>query len=340
MKYISFVVPSYNSESYLNKCVDSLLLGGEDVEIIIVNDGSKDRTIDIANEYLRKYPTIVKVVDKENGGHGSGINAGLEIATGIYYKCVDSDDWVNPEAYKTLLDTIKKHYEEDTLPDLYFTNYVYERLDLNISIPIRDKKMIQGKIFTWNQMKKMGIAEYTFLHQTMFKLSVIKEAKLKLPHHCFYVDNVFVYIPLYYVKTIYYCNVDFYRYYVGRPNQSVTLANMGKNYKMGIRVINEITSRYTYDELKALPRKQYKFMVHDIYAKTFLTLFYVYADLTKEKKQHFKMFWKHFKETNYKLYKKIKYRTPYNIMLILIPPAKKLAIKIGYKLLMNKTKWN
>lgn len=75
MKYISFVVPSYNSEQYLNKCIDSLLIGGEDVEIIIVNDGSKDRTLEIASSYEKQYPSIVKVIEKENGGHGSGINA-------------------------------------------------------------------------------------------------------------------------------------------------------------------------------------------------------------------------------------------------------------------------
>ena len=88
MKYISFVVPSYNSEKYLNKCIDSLLYGGEDVEIIIVNDGSIDRTLEIALEYQNKYPTIVKVVDQENGGHGSGLNAGIKNATGLYFKYI------------------------------------------------------------------------------------------------------------------------------------------------------------------------------------------------------------------------------------------------------------
>ena len=71
MKIISFTVPCYNSQAYMRKCVDSLLVGGDDVEIIIVNDGSKDDTIKIANEYAERYPDIVKVVDKENGGHGS-----------------------------------------------------------------------------------------------------------------------------------------------------------------------------------------------------------------------------------------------------------------------------
>ena len=84
MKLISFAIPCYNSEEYMRKCVDSILTGGNEVEIIIVNDGSKDDTLKIANEYLKKYPEIVKVVDKENGGHGSGVNAGLKIACGLY----------------------------------------------------------------------------------------------------------------------------------------------------------------------------------------------------------------------------------------------------------------
>ena len=340
MKYISFVVPSYNAENYLNKCIDSLLLGGDDVEIIIVNDGSKDKTIDIANEYLEKYPNIIRVIDKENGGHGSGINAGLEIATGLYYKCVDSDDWVDKNAYKTLLETVKEHYQQNTCPDLYFMNYVYERLDINLQVPMRDKYMPKNKIFTWKEMKKFGLTEYLFLHQTMFKLSVIKESGMKLPHHCFYVDNVFVHIPLYYVKTMYYCNVDFYRYYVGRPNQSVTLENVGKNYKMSIKVMNEISSSHTLKELKSLHKNQYRYLIHDIMAKEVLTLFHVNAVHNKEKDNHLKMYWKHFKETNKELYKKIKYKTPYFFITLLIPPLRRKAVLFGYKQLIKKTKWN
>ena len=340
MRYISFVVPSYNSQEYLAKCLDSLVIGGEDVEIIVVNDGSKDGTLEIAKEYEEKYPTIIKVIDKENGGHGSGINAGLKVATGIYYKCVDSDDWVNKDAYLKLLETVKKHYEEGKSPDLYFLNYVYERLDLNLSIPMRDKYIPKGKHFTWADFKRYGLTNYLFLHQMMYKTSVIKEAKMELPEHCFYVDNVFVYIPLYYVKTMYYLDVDFYRYYVGRPNQSVTLENATKNYKMGLRVMNEITNRYTYDELKSLHKNHYKFMIHDIFAKQFLTMFYIYGNNTKEKNEHYKMYLDHFKNTNRKLYNKIKFRTPFFFPFLLIRPLRKAAVIFGYKQVIKKTKWN
>ena len=95
MKLMSFAVPCYNSEEYMQKCIESLLKGGEDVEIIVVNDGSHDNTREIAEDYVRRYPSIVKAVHKENGGHGSGVNKGLELASGLYYKVVDSDDWLD-----------------------------------------------------------------------------------------------------------------------------------------------------------------------------------------------------------------------------------------------------
>jgi len=340
MKYISFVVPSYNSEAYLSKCLDSLVIGGEDVEVIVVNDGSKDNTLKIAKEYEKKYPTIIKVIDKENGGHGSGINAGLDVATGVYYKCVDSDDWVDLDAYLKLLEIVKKHYEDGVSPDLYFTNYVYERLDLNMSIPMKDKNFPKDKLFTWKELKRYRLTDYLFLHQMMFKLDVIKKSNMRLPEHCFYVDNVFVYIPLFYVKSMYYCNVDFYRYYVGRPNQSVTMENATKNYKMGLRVMNENTSAYTYEQLKGLHKNHYKFMIHDLMAKEMLTLFYIMGNNTKEKDLHYKMYMKHFKETNKKLYRKLKYRTPFIFPCLLIKPLRKAVVLFGYKQVIKKTKWN
>ena len=97
MKYISFAIPCYNSAAYMDRAVESILKGGEDVEIIIVNDGSKDDTSKIAHEYEEKYPTIVRAVDKENGGHGDAVNAGLDHAEGKYFKVVDSDDWAGGE---------------------------------------------------------------------------------------------------------------------------------------------------------------------------------------------------------------------------------------------------
>ena len=123
MKYISFAIPCYNSAAYMDRAVESILKGGEDVEIIIVNDGSKDDTSKIAHEYEEKYPTIVRAVDKENGGHGDAVNAGLDHAEGKYFKVVDSDDWVDEEALYKILDVLKTFEEEEKqiccLPIMY-----------------------------------------------------------------------------------------------------------------------------------------------------------------------------------------------------------------------------
>ena len=107
MKLLTVTVPCYNSEQYMEKCIESLLPGGEDVEIIIVDDGSTDRTGEIADRYAEEYPSMVRVIHKENGGHGSAVNAGIENATGIYFKVVDSDDWVNKDSYLRILVSLR-----------------------------------------------------------------------------------------------------------------------------------------------------------------------------------------------------------------------------------------
>ena len=147
-KLITFAIPSYNSEAYMRKCIDSILTGGDEVEIIIVDDGSKDGTGAIADEYERTYPNICRAVHQENGGHGEGVNRGMRRASGLYYKVVDSDDWVDEKALAELLATVRRHKEEGTLPDLYITNFIYDRVCDNESFTRRyTKNMPTGEFF-------------------------------------------------------------------------------------------------------------------------------------------------------------------------------------------------
>lgn len=101
MKLITFTVPCYNSAAYMDRCVETLLPAGEEAEIILVDDGSKDDTGKIADAYAEKYPNIVKVIHQENGGHGEGVNQGIRNASGMYFKVVDSDDWLDAEATRS-----------------------------------------------------------------------------------------------------------------------------------------------------------------------------------------------------------------------------------------------
>ena len=126
MKLLSIAIPCYNSQDYMEKCIESLLVGGEEVEILVVDDGSSDRTAEIADAYAAKYPTIVKAIHQENGGHGEAVNAGIRNATGLYFKVVDSDDWVNKEAYIRILETLYELLRGPQTVDLLISNFVYE----------------------------------------------------------------------------------------------------------------------------------------------------------------------------------------------------------------------
>ena len=222
MKLLSITVPCYNSQEYMRKCVDSLLTGGKLVEILIVDDGSSDDTGKIADEYAAAYPEIVKAIHQENGGHGEAVNTGIRNATGFYFKVVDSDDWVNEEAYHAILDRLQELLAGPQTLDMMISNFVYEKQGAKRKKIMHYRKYLpQDKIFTWDDTKNMPVGKYILMHSVIYRTELLRECGLELPKHTFYVDNLFVYQPLMYVKTMYYMDVNFYRYFIGREDQSV-----------------------------------------------------------------------------------------------------------------------
>ncbi|MDR2043976.1 MAG: glycosyltransferase family 2 protein [Clostridium sp.] len=223
MKLLSIVIPCYHSEPYMQKCVDSLLPGGEDVEILIVDDGSaKDRTAQIADEYAAAYPGIVKAIHKENGGHGSAVNAGLQNAAGLFFKVVDSDDWVKEEAYFKVLETLRELTGGRETLDMLLSNFVYEKAGEKRKKIMHYRYMLPREVlFTWEDCRYFLKGHYILMHSVIFRTKLLKDYGLKLPEHTFYVDNLYVFEPLPYVKHMYYLDVNFYRYYIGREDQSV-----------------------------------------------------------------------------------------------------------------------
>ena len=176
MKYISFAIPCYNSQDYMAHAIESILPGGEDIEIIIVNDGSKDRTSEIAHEYMEKYPTIIKVVDKENGGHGDAVNSGLMHATGKYFKVVDSDDWVDEDALHKILDVLR-HMEEDGMElDMLIANYVYEKVGATHKKVIHYRNVLpQDEIFRWDDMGHFRLDQYILMHSVIYRTDMLTD---------------------------------------------------------------------------------------------------------------------------------------------------------------------
>lgn len=310
MKLISFTVPCYNSQDYMRTCIDSILTGGNDVEIIIVNDGSKDGTIDIANEYKSRYPETVKVVDKPNGGHGSGVNAGLREATGIYYKVVDSDDWLDAEALKTLLDTIKGHMSGGTLPDLYITNFIYDKVsDGTRYVSSYEKMMPQNQIIDWSKVKKFKYSHMMLMHALLYKRENLIESGTVLPEHTFYVDEYYAYRPLPYMKTLYYLNVNLYHYFIGRADQSVNLSNIVKRYDQQVRVMKCLVDSYTWDEIKKMPKGLKNYMWHSLEVIMMTVMFFICCETSPERKAVYRELWQYIKNRDKKLYNKLRYRS-------------------------------
>ncbi|KRM77208.1 glycosyl transferase family protein [Secundilactobacillus collinoides DSM 20515 = JCM 1123] len=206
--------------------MDSLLVGGEKVEILVVNDGSTDETEKIANAYAAKYPTIVKVINQENLGHGGAVGTGLRHATGKYFKVVDSDDQLGADALKTVLQRIDQWQADGDNVDLIVCNYVYEKTGEPPYVVNYRKAFHNDKIESWDEVGNFDLTQYLIMHAQIFKTSVLRESKVTLPLHTFYVDNLFAYQPLPLAKKICYLDVDLYHYFIGRDDQSITTQNM------------------------------------------------------------------------------------------------------------------
>ncbi|MBE7086938.1 MAG: glycosyltransferase family 2 protein [Clostridiales bacterium] len=306
MKLITFAVPCYNSAEYMDKCIESLLVAGDDAEIIIVNDGStKDNTKEKADEWASKYPNIIKAIHQENGGHGEAVNTGLKNATGVYYKVVDSDDWLDKDALLKLMDTIRSFNENG--PDVIIANYVYEHVYNNTRKFIRyTKEFPVEKLFEFEESHKFAYGKFMMMHSIVYKTSLLHEVGLKLPKHTFYVDNIFVYHPLPYAKTFYYLNVDLYRYFIGRPDQSVNEQILTKRIDQHIRMTEIFIGCHKVSEYKNSRPKLYKYMLD--YLSIMMTINSIFLIKIGDKESYSKKraLWDLLKQSDEDAYKKCK----------------------------------
>lgn len=239
MKLLTFAVPCYNSEAYMEKCVESLLVGGEEVEILIVDDGSKDGTAEIADRLEAEHPTIVRAIHQPNKGHGGAVNTGIENATGLYFKVVDSDDKLRASALGAVLDTLRGFVDDagEASLDLLVSNFVYDKEGQKHKRVMEYRNTLPtGRVFTWEEAGKFRKGHYILMHSVIYRTEMLKASGMVLPKHTFYVDNIFVFYPLPFVKKLYYIDADFYHYFIGREDQSVQEAVMMKRIDQQLRV--------------------------------------------------------------------------------------------------------
>ena len=324
VKYISFTIPCYNSQDYMSHAIESILPGGDDVEIIIVNDGSADRTSEIAHDYQERYPGMIRVVDKSNGGHGDAVNAGLQAARGKYFKVVDSDDWVDEESLQQILELLRHLEEDNEQIDMLVSNYVYEKVGAAHKKCVHDRNVLpQDEIFRWDDIGHFRLDQYILMHSVIYRTDMLKLTQMVLPKHTFYVDNIYVYYPLPHVRKIYYLDVDFYRYFIGREDQSVNEKVMISRVDQQIFVTKSMIDMYQLKKITSKKLRQYmtNYLAIMMTVSSILLIRSKKAENLEKKKE----LWLYLKKRDMKIYLKIRYGILGQTMNIPGKPGRKIS---------------
>lgn len=341
MKLLSVAIPCYNSEEYMRKCIESLLPGGEDVEILIVDDGSTDGTGEIADTYEKLYPSIVRAIHKTNGGHGSAVNTGLACASGLYYKVVDSDDWVKESAYRKILEVLRDIVAGDATLDMLISNFVYEKEGEKKNKVMKYRHALpQDKIFEWNEVKHFRKGQYILMHSVIFRTKLLRECGLQLPENTFYVDNIFVFEPLPFVKTMYYLDVNFYRYYIGREGQSVNEQVMIGRIDQQIKV-NKIMIDYLVDKKAKIygKRKLKKYMINYLEIITVISSIMLIRSGKEENLEKKAELWSYIRQKDIGLFMRLRYGVLGNSMNLPGKGGRKISVE-GYRICRRFFKFN
>ena len=306
MKLLTITVPCYNSQDYLDRCMESLLVGGEDVEILIVDDGSTDRTAEMADAYAQKYPAIVKVIHKQNGGHGSAVNAGIAGATGLFFKVVDSDDWVKEESYYEILQALRELVASGQQIDMLLANYVYEKQGEKRKKVVSFRHALpKNEIFTWDQVRHFNKTQYILMHSIIYRTKLLHDCGLELPKHTFYVDNIFAFQPFPYVEKLYYMDENLYHYFIGRDDQSVNekvmIGRVDQQIKVNKLMVDYLTTT------KITNRKTYNYMVKYLDIITTVSSIMLIRARTEEAIEKKEELWAYIHQKNPKVFLRLRY---------------------------------
>ena len=298
-KVLTITIPSYNVEKYLKQTLDSFLSPEilEEVEVLIVDDGSKDRTAEIGKVYERQYPQTFRVISKENGGHGSTINRGIQEAKGTYFKVVDGDDWVDTEDFVKLVKVLK-----NCTAQYVVTNY-YEVNDVTGEKTPVDYKVLKEKEI-WS-FEEAGKRKQIAMHALVIQTSILKENQIRLDEHCFYVDVEYVLYPIPYVETVQFLDLFVYMYRLAVMTQSVSLQGYQKHMQNHIDVILHLTNFFqeyaktgTEGKIDYIGKRIAQ-MVGDQ-----ITVFMSFPEKDREIRQKFRAFDRELKEKSPEIYRR------------------------------------
>ncbi|MGI6755348.1 MAG: glycosyltransferase family 2 protein [Atopobiaceae bacterium] len=310
-KTLSFAIPCYNSAEYMDHCISSILEGSsfaEDVEIIVVDDGStKDDTYAKAQAWEQKYPSIVKAVHQENGGHGMAVLKGLENARGAYFKVVDSDDWVDGDALKQLLAKLRSFIAYEIDVDLVITNYVYEHVEDNTQKVVDYGFAVpKNKVISWDQIGHFNLSQNLLMHSLCYRTEILKDGGVPMPAHTFYVDNIYAYVPLPRCKKLYYLPVDLYRYFIGREDQSVNESVMVSRIDQQLRITRIMMHAYHLYTDVTSPKLRAYMMGYFTLMMAVSSIFSKLSD-APDAKENLADLWRELKSYDQRMYLRVRY---------------------------------
>ena len=310
-KTITFGIPCYNSSEYMDKCIESILTGSDyadDVQIVIVDDGSaKDDTPAKADAWQERYPELIKAVHQENGGHGVAVMKAVANADGVYFKNIDSDDWADGDALKALLAQLRRFIQMDETVDLVITNYVYEHVEDDTRNVVDYRRVLPvGKVFTWDNIGHFKMSQYLLMHALTYRTATLRSANLQMPPHTFYVDNIYAYVPFPKCRNLYYLDVDLYRYYIGREDQSVNEKVLTSRVDHYWRVARIMMGAYhVYDDIK-IPQLRSYMMNYFTIIMAICSVFSKLSDRPDAMEELHKL-WAELKEYDPRMYRRAKH---------------------------------
>lgn len=289
MKLLTVVIPCYNSQDYMESCINSLLPGGDRVEILIVDDGSTDRTGSIADAYAARYPSVVQVIHQENGGHGEGINQGLRRATGRYFKVVDSDDCLSGD-FPLFLIKLDRLCREGGGPDLVVTNYYYVHSDGIGDRSLHYRNVFpEEKLISWSDSRPFRPHQLLTIHSCTFRTELLRKSGMVLPKHTFYEDNVMIYTSLPLVNTLCYLSMDLYRYTIGREGQSVQRETTMRRYTHQLKVTLLCFRAFHLDAVQN--RRLKKYLEHELFTMFGIAILFARLNRTRQAEKDLGELW-------------------------------------------------
>ena len=252
-KLLTVTVPAYNADPWLEYNLNSLLVPSclDMLEVLVVDDGSVDRTGEIADSYAARYPDTVRVIHKENGGHGSGVNTGIKEARGRYFKVVDADDWVDQDAFQNLMKAL-----QDADDDIVSSGFLWAKdngsgypatfpTEAEFKEPFKGVRY--GETYRFEE-----IAEQLYLkiHNLTYRTALLKEHDIRLDEHCYYVDTEYITYPVPFVETVRFLPDFVYRYRINRAGQSMSVKQMQKYAENYDHVLDSLLRFYDSETVK------------------------------------------------------------------------------------------